>query len=155
MKKCLTIIFATLLTVSALTGCASPKSLAQRNSSSQTASPNASAAYEKLIAFKTEGYGQQSVADFNAALASSPDELTEFLAAQAEVISTISHDDENYDFFTTTMSFSSDELYCEHMEEGFSNSFGRIFGRKIKKENKTEEVWTWMIRHVHTPIKRI
>lgn len=124
MKKCLTIIFATLLTVSALTGCASPKSLDQRNSSSQTASPNASAAYEKLIAFKTEGYGQQSVADFNAALASSPDELTEFLAAQAEVISTISHDDENYDFFTTTMFFSSDELYCEHMEEGFSNSFG-------------------------------
>lgn len=143
MKKCLPIIFTALLTVSALTGCASPKSLDQRNPSSeqdndavqssdlaiiQTAqstngvsspavSSNASAAYEKLIAYKTEDYGQQSVADFNAALASTPDELTEFLAAVADVSSTISHDDENYDFLDTTIRFSSQELYCEHMGE--------------------------------------
>ena len=146
MKKCLSIVFAALLTVSALTGCASPKSLDQRNSSSEqnnaamqssepaiiqtalstneasrpTVSPNASAAYEKLMAYKTEDYGQQSVADFNAALASTPDELSEFLAAEADVISTISPDDENYDFFTTTMSFSDHELYCEHMGEEFT-----------------------------------
>ncbi len=146
MKKCLPIIFAALLTVSALTGCASPKSLNQRNPSSEqnnaavqssepaiiqtvlstngasspAVSPNASAAYEKLIAYKTEDYGQQSVADFNAALASTPDELTVFLAAVADVSGTISHDDENYDFFTTTMSFSSHELYCEHMGEEFT-----------------------------------
>lgn len=81
---------------------------------------NASAAYEKLMAYKTEDYGQQSVADFNAALASTPDELTEFLAAEADVISAISPEDENYDFFTTTMSLSAHELYCEHMGEEFT-----------------------------------
>ena len=48
-----------------------------------------------------------------------PDELAEFLAAVADVISTISPDDENYDFFTTTISFSSQELYGEHMGEEF------------------------------------
>lgn len=140
MKKCLPIIFAALLMVSALTGCAGRNSSSEQNNaamqsseptisqpsastngtSSPTVSSNASAAYEKLIAYKTEDYGQQSVSDFNAALASTPDELTEFLAAIADVISTISPDDENYDFFTTTMSFSSQELYCEHMGEEFA-----------------------------------
>ncbi len=137
MKKCLPIIFAALLTVSALTGCAGwnvsseQNNAAMQNSepaitqpttsineaSSPTVSPNASAAYEKLIAYKTEGYEKQSIADFNAALASTPDELTEFLAAVADVISAISPNDKNYDFFTTTISFSSHELYCEHMGE--------------------------------------
>ncbi len=140
MKKCLPIIFAALLMVSALTGCAGRNSSPEQNNataqssktnisqpvtsttgaSSPTISPNTSAAYEKLIAYKTEGYGQQSIADFNTTLASTPDELTEFLAAVADVISTISPDDENYDFFTTTISFSSQELYGEHMgEESF------------------------------------
>lgn len=137
MKKCLPIIFAALLIVSALTGRAERNSSPEQNNaavqgsesamsqpitstigaSSPTVSPDAPVAYEKLIAYKTEGYGQQSVADFNTALASTPDELTEFLAAVADVISTISPDDENYDFFTTTISFSSQELYCEHMGE--------------------------------------
>ncbi|MDE6687884.1 MAG: hypothetical protein K2K17_11270, partial [Lachnospiraceae bacterium] len=62
----------------------------------------------------------QSVADFNAALVSTPDELAEFLAAEADVINVISPDDENYDFFTTTMTFSANELYCEHMGEEFT-----------------------------------
>lgn len=143
MKKCLPIIFAALLMVSALIGCANQNNLAQQNSSpeqnnaaapsgettisqpvtsttgasSSTVSPTASAAYKKLIAYKTGNYEQQSIADFNAALASTPDELTEFLAAVADVISTISPSDENYDFFTTTITFSAQELYCEHMEE--------------------------------------
>ena len=143
MKKCLPIIFAALLMVSALTGCASQTSLAQRNSSPEqnnatapggetsisqpvasttgasnpTVSPTASAAYEKLIAYKTESYGEQSIADFNAVLAPTPDELTELLAAVADVSGTISHDDENYDFLDTTIRFSSQELYCEHMGE--------------------------------------
>lgn len=94
----------------------------ERQYESPPVPPNASTAYEKLIAYKTENYSGQSVADFNAALASTPDELTEFLAAEADVISTISPDDENYDFFTTTMSFSSHELYCEHMGEEFTFS---------------------------------
>ncbi len=145
MKKCLPIIFAALLMVSALTGCASQSNLALRNSSpeqnnaaaqssktnisqpvtsttgasSPTVSPTASAAYEKLIAYKTEGYEQQSIADFNAMLASTPDELTEFLAAVADVSSTISPSDENYDFLDTTIRFSSQELYGEHMGEEF------------------------------------
>ena len=137
MKKSLLIIFAALIMVSALTGCAGRNSPPEQNNatvqssettisqpvtstieaSSPTISPNASVAYEKLIEYKTGNYGQQSVADFNAALASTPDELTEFLAAVADVISAISPDDENYNFFTTTISFSSQELYCEHMGE--------------------------------------
>ena len=150
MKKCLPIIFAALLMVSALTGCAGRNSSSEQNNatmqsseptisqpttstngtSSPTVSPNTSAAYEKLIAYKTEGYGQQNVSDFNAALASTPDELTVFLAEIADVISTISPDDENYDFFTTTMSFSSHELYCEHMGEETT------FNMPISKHNR-------------------
>lgn len=137
MKKCLLIILAPLLIASALTGCAgrnpspeqsnaaaqSSKSAMSQpvtpatGASSPTVSPDASAAYEKLIAYKTGGYEKQSIADFNTALASTPDELTEFLAAVAEVSGTISHDDENYDFFDTTIRFSSQEIYCEHMKE--------------------------------------
>ena len=137
MKKCLPIIFAALLMVSALTGCAGRNpSPGQNNAtapsgettisqpvtsttgaSSPTVSPTASAAYEKLIAYRTEGYQKQSIADFNETLASTPDELTEFLAAVADVSATISPGDENYDFFTTTITFSSHELYCEHMGE--------------------------------------
>ena len=67
------------------------------------------------------GFGNyDSVADFNTALAPTPDELTEFLAAIADVSGTISPDDENYDFFATTMTFSAHELYCEHMGEEFT-----------------------------------
>ena len=136
MKKCLPIIFAALLMVSALTGCAGRNSSPEQNNatakngntisqpvtptnwaSSPTVSPAASAAYEKLIAYKTANYREQSIADFNTTLAPTPDELTEFLAAVADVISTISPSDENYDFFTTTITFSSQELYCGHMGE--------------------------------------
>lgn len=133
MKRYLFIVLATLLTVNMLTGCAGQNSSPeQSNVSEQSNAPaanqseiptgesplsNASAAYEKLIAYKTENYPQQSIADFNASLASTPDELTEFLAAVADVSGTISHDDENYDFLNTTIRFSAQELYCEHMGE--------------------------------------
>ena len=140
MKKCLPIIFAALITVSSLTGCAGRNpSSEQNNATAQSSEPaiiqtalstngafsptipsNASAAYEKLMAYKTEDYGQQSVADFNAALASTPDELAVFLADIADVTNTMSPDDENYEFFTTTITFSSHELYCEHMGEEFT-----------------------------------
>ena len=125
--------------VSALTGCAGRNSSPEQNNatakngntisqpvtptnwaSSPTVSPAASAAYEKLIAYKTANYREQSIADFNTTLAPTPDELTEFLAAVADVSSTISPDDENYEFFTTTITFSSQELYCEHMGEEFT-----------------------------------
>lgn len=137
MKKCLPIIFAALFMVSALTGCAGRNSSPEQNNaaaqssktnisqpvtsttgaSSPTVSPNTSAAYEKLISYKTANYGEQSIADFNTTLAPTPDELTEFLAAVADVSNTISSDDENYEFFTTTITFSSHELYCEYMGE--------------------------------------
>ena len=97
MKKCLPIIFAALLMTSALTGCAGRNSSPEQNNatapsgettisqpvasttgaSNPTVSLTASAAYEKLIAYKTESYGEQSIADFNATLAPTPDELTE------------------------------------------------------------------------------
>lgn len=138
MKKCLPIILATLLMAGALTGCAGRNSSPEQGNapvpgsesgkfaidkpsanvaSGPAISPDASNAYKKLIAYRTGDYGQQSIADFNAALASTPDELTEFLAAVADVSGSISPDDENYDFFTTTISFSSRELYCDHMGE--------------------------------------
>lgn len=136
MKKFLPIILATLLAVSVFTGCAKQTSLPEKANvpaqggelaSKQSATPtsggvptNTSAAYAKLIAYKTEGYGQQSVADFNTALAPTPDELTEFLAVIADVGNSISPDDENYDFFATTMTFSAHELYREHMGEEFT-----------------------------------
>ena len=127
MKKCLSIIFAALLMVSALTGCTGRNSSPEQNNatapsgetiisqpvtsttgaSSPTVSTHASAAYEELIAYKTESYGEQSIADFNATLASTPDELAELLAAVADVSGTISHDDENYDFLDITIRFSS------------------------------------------------
>lgn len=134
MKKCLSFIFAALLTASALTGCAGRNSLSEQDNAAvqsskpaagQPAAPvstNVSAAYETLTAYKTGDYRQRSIADFNAALASTPDELTVFLADIADVINAISPADENYDFFTTTMSFSAHELYCEHMGEEFAFS---------------------------------
>ena len=121
MKKCLSITFATLFMVSALTGCAGRRNPALQNHSSEMLpSGQNNAAYETLIAYRTGNYGQQSIADFNAALAPTPDELTDFLAAVADVGGAISPDDENYDFFMTTITFSSHELYCEHMGETFT-----------------------------------
>ncbi len=151
MKKLLSIILAPLLAVSVFTEFTKHPHLPEKNNVSaqsdelagkQTTTPasggtstNTSAAYAKLIAYKTDGYGQQSVADFNAALASTPDELTAFLAAIADVSSSISPDDENYDFFTTTLSFSSAELYREHMGEEFS------FFITISKESRLCDYW--------------
>lgn len=79
--------------------------------------PKPSDSYTKLLSYKTPDYMQQSVAGFNASLASTPDELNELLAAQADVINAISPNDENYDFFTTTLQLSTNELYCEHVGE--------------------------------------
>jgi len=98
--------------------------------------------YKKLMAYKTENYAQQSVSDFNAALASTPDELTEFLAAHADVISTISPEDENYAFFTTTVEFSSTELYCGHMGEEVTFHAGiSKKSRPSKYLDENGEIW--------------
>lgn len=82
MKKYLSIILAILLVMSALTGCAGknnptkqdnalnttatdPETAPVSESSNSPSVSNTSAAYEKLIAYKTDTYSQQSVADFN------------------------------------------------------------------------------------------
>ncbi len=105
-----------------LVGCSTTKAdPLGKNPQTDPLSDDVPASYAKLIAYKTKDYPQQSVADFNAMLASTPDELTELLAAYADLMMTISPDDENYDFFNTTMQFSSSELYCEHRGEGFSS----------------------------------
>lgn len=41
------------------------------------------------MAYKTKNYSQQSIAHFKAALALTPDKLTEFLTSQADVIDEI------------------------------------------------------------------
>ncbi len=102
-----------------------------------TSAPSPS--YAKLMTYKTENYLEQSVADFNNALASTPDELADLLAAQAHVISTITSYDENYDFFTTTLNFSTDELYCQHMDEevAFCTGISKM-SRPLKELNEGE-----------------
>ena len=82
MKKYLSIILAILLVMSALTGCAGknnptkqdnalnttatdPETAPVSESSNSPSVSNTSAAYEKLIVYKTDNYSQQSVADFN------------------------------------------------------------------------------------------
>lgn len=138
VKKGLIIIFAVFLTFSALTGCAGRKPMPEQNNvagqngelavgqtttlTTEELSPSVSlqnsAAYEKLAAYKTGDYSRQSVAEFNATLAATPDELTEFLTLYADV--TAFPEDENYGFFSTTLRFSSNEMYCESRGEGFA-----------------------------------
>lgn len=60
-------------------------------------------------------YEQQSVADFNQSLAPDNGDISGLLDAQAEVLASISPDDENYEFITMTLAASLDELYCEQM----------------------------------------
>lgn len=78
-------------------------------------SQDGSAAYEKLLSYKTDGYLSLSVAEFNALIAPTRDAFGEALEAYAEV--TISKEDENNDFFDVTLRASLSELYGEVFEE--------------------------------------
>lgn len=71
----------------------------------------------KTSRFKTANYEQQSVADFNQSLAPDNGDISGLLDAQAEVLASISPDDENYEFITMTLAASLDELYCEQMND--------------------------------------
>lgn len=113
--------------------------------------PGHSASYEKLIAYKTKNYPQQSIASFNAALASTPDELTELLAAQADVINEISPNDENYDFYTTTLQFSANELYCGHMGEELT-FFAGISKQSRPSKWPDEDGEIWYEFHCHADL---
>lgn len=166
-KKCFSIISAALLMASALSGCAERDTLPEKNESSEqsvetttskpatsvsqteTSAPETSSpivsqdepteltAYERLIAFKTDNYKEQSVADFNATFPPTFDELKELLAALDEVNYNISKDDENYEFITTTLTFSSRELNCEHMGEEFT--FRMSISKKSRLRDYMEE----------------
>lgn len=122
MKKYLSIILAILLVMSALTGCAGknnptkqdnalnttatdPETAPVSESSNSPSVSNTSAAYEKLIAYKTDNYSQQSVADFNNLLLDNNDFL-ELLEAHSDVMAAISPNDDNYDFIMLTLNAS-------------------------------------------------
>ena len=124
MKKSIIIPLAAVLCLSLLAGCnakdsATPPNSKQANTSAQATvtSSDTSDAYEKLVAFKTANYEQQSVADFNQSLAPDNGDISGLLDAQAEVLASISPDDENYEFITMTLAASLDELYCEQMND--------------------------------------
>lgn len=89
-------------------------------------SQDGSAAYEKLLSYKTDGYLQLSVAEFNTLIAPTRDALGEALEAYAEV--TISKEAENNDFFDVTLRASLSELYGEVFEE--SAYFSVVLSRK-------------------------
>ena len=124
MKKSIIIPLAAVLCLSLLAGCnakdsSTPPNSKQANTSAQATvtSSDTSDAYEKLVAFKTANYEQQSVADFNQSLAPDNGDISGLLDAQAEVLASISPDDENYEFITMTLAASLDELYCEQMND--------------------------------------
>lgn len=107
------------ITATTLDGSSTPPNSKQTNTSAQATvtSSDTSDAYEKLVAFKTANYEQQSVADFNQSLAPDNGDISGLLDAQAEVLASISPDDENYEFITMTLAASLDELYCEQMND--------------------------------------
>lgn len=124
MKKSIIIPLAAVLCLSLLAGCnakdsSTPPNSKQTDTSAQATvtSSDTSDAYEKLVAFKTANYEQQSVADFNQSLAPDNGDISGLLDAQAEVLASISPDDENYEFITMTLAASLDELYCEQMND--------------------------------------
>lgn len=115
-KKTLCIILITLLIASVLTGCAGHNNSHQQNGTSDTTS----AAYAKLMTYKTDNYSQQSVADFNNALSNG--DYSEFSEAYSTVMTDILPEDENYDFIMLTLSASASEIYFEYVEK--SDKFG-------------------------------
>ncbi len=137
MKKGIFSALAALLCLGIMAGCAeqtgntpnatpqfTQTSLPENGKSGTDPSSDVSAAYDKLVSYKTEGYSKESVADFNRSLTTENGDLADLLAAYADVTATISSDDENYDFIMMTLDASLDELYCEQMNDksGFYSS---------------------------------
>ena len=129
MKKSIIIPLAAVLCLSLLAGCnakdsSTPPNSKQANTSAQATvtSSDTSDAYEKLVAFKTANYEQQSVADFNQSLAPDNGDISGLLDAQADVLASISPDDKNYELIPVTLAASLDELYCEQMNDSVGRS---------------------------------
>lgn len=137
MKKGLLIVIAILLCLSVLTGCADTQGDRQDAVPGSTLDENAPASYTKLISFKTDGYAQQSIRDFNARLLPEYAELLE--ANSAVAMAGLSAEDENYDFITVTLRASLSELYAEKMAEKAFFSGHADNGRLGEPLNKTEE----------------
>lgn len=86
----------------------------EQNSLQEPLAQERSAAYKKLLKYKTEDYLQQSVAAFNASIAPTGDAFGEALDAYAQVAAEgIDAEDENYEFLKVTLQASLSELYCE------------------------------------------
>lgn len=139
MKRHLSIILLGILMLTGCTGKSNPStanshpSLQKEDVTLNTSVESNSSSYEKVIAYNTNNYLLGSIADFNAALVSTPDDLNEILAAHADVVKTISSDDENYDFIMETMTFSLNELFNEHMGDDFV-FYGAL--QKLNRPNK-------------------
>lgn len=137
MKKVIFIALAAFLCLGMMAGCAAQTdntpnatlqftqtSLQENVRSSTDPTSDFSAAYDKFVSYKTEGYSKESVVDFNRSFLPENGDLSELLAAYADVTATISSDDKNYDFIMGTLAASINELYCEQMNDksGFSSS---------------------------------
>ena len=137
MKKRLLIGIAILLCLSTLTGCAGTQGDKQNTEPGSILDESALAAYTKLVSFRTNGYAQQSIKDFNAHLLP---EYAELLEAQAAVATAgLSAENENYDFITVTLRTSLGELYAKKMDEKAFFSGHVETGRLSEPLNKTEE----------------
>lgn len=133
MKKKLWIGIVAFMCFSMLVGCAG----AQDDKPFAEPNENALTSYAKLVSFKTDGYEQQSVEEFNARLLP---EFGELLDAQAVVANAgLSVEDENYDFITLTLRASLSELYAKKMnEKAFFSGYAEIV-HLSKPLNRTEK----------------
>lgn len=89
---------------------------------------NVSTAYEKVMAYQTDDYLQQSVADFNNSLHGG--DYPAFLKAYSAVVEDIMPDDENYEFVMLTLGASTQEIYYEEVEKRTDFNFGSYADKK-------------------------
>lgn len=165
MKKGITSALAALLCLGMLTGCAEQGNVPENIPASSPASvqknpapimENASASYEKLVAYKTENYMNESIATFNRALLPEDGNLSELLDAHSEIMASISPDDDNYNFITLTLAASLDELYCEQMNDeiGFSGYVKKqtrpIEALAGEEELSEEQTYEFMFNALYT-----
>lgn len=130
MRKELLIGIVLLLLFNITTGCAGVQDAQQNAGPGSSLNDNVSNAYEKLVSFKTDGYEQLSVKEFNKMLLP---EFGELLNANSIVTTAnLSAEDENYDFITVTMNASLNELYAETMDDE------KIYFGYVRKERLSE-----------------
>lgn len=134
MKKNFLTILTVLLVLGPQTACANMLDNSLRNEDYQQLSAlqqvqfehmdkrrypneNVSDAYAELTAYKTEGYSEKSVAEFNRSLLPKDNNMAELLEKYADVRAGILPGDKNYEFIILTLNASLNELYCEQMND--------------------------------------